>query len=102
YENSFNPKDNPEDITEEIVFNLKEVKRVLLESHDGLFVELVEDLIRKVQTFGCYFTTLDIRQDSSVLRETFNWLLATYPKETGLDAAQLGDSEEEKEKAIAL
>ena len=102
YENSFNPKENPEDITEEIVFNLKEVKRVLLESHDGLFVELVEDLIRKVQTFGCYFTTLDIRQDSSVLRETFNWLLATYPKETGLDAAQLGDSEEEKEKAIAL
>ncbi len=102
YENSFNPKDNPEDITEEIVFNLKEVKRVLLESHDGLFVELVEDLIRKVQTFGCYFTTLDIRQDSSVLRETFNWLLATYPKETGLDAAQLGDSEDEKEKAIAL
>lgn len=102
YENSFNPKENPEDITDEILFNLKEVKRVLLETHDGLFVEIVEDLIRKVQTFGCFFTTLDIRQDSSVLRETFNWLLTQYPKETGIDIKEIGDDENAKEQAIAF
>ncbi|MCT1524447.1 phosphoenolpyruvate carboxylase [Sphingobacterium hotanense] len=102
YENSFNPKENPEDITEEILFNLKEVKRVLLETHDGLFVEIVEDLIRKVQTFGCFFTTLDIRQDSSVLRETFNWLLTQYPKETGIDKKEIGDDEDAKEQAITF
>lgn len=102
YENSFNPKKNPEDITDEILFNLKEVKRVLLETHDGLFVEIVEDLIRKVQTFGCFFTTLDIRQDSSVLRETFNWLLTQYPKETGIDIKEIGDDEDAKEQAIAF
>ena len=102
YENSFNPKENPEDITDEILFNLKEVKRVLLETHDGLFVEIVEDLIRKVQTFGCFFTTLDIRQDSSVLRETFNWLLTQYPKETGIDIKEIGDDEDAKEQAIAF
>jgi len=102
YENSFNPKENPEDITDEILFNLKEVKRVLLETHDGLFVEIVEDLIRKVQTFGCFFTTLDIRQDSSLLRETFNWLLTQYPKETGIDIKEIGDDEDAKEQAIAF
>ncbi|MGM1430575.1 phosphoenolpyruvate carboxylase [Sphingobacterium lactis] len=102
YENSFNPVEKPVDETERILHNLTEIIRVLRENHDGLFVEIVEDLRRKVQTFGCFFTTLDIRQDSSVLRETFNWLLENYPKETGISLKDIGDSEEEKEKHIAF
>lgn len=74
YENSFNPQDNPQDETDNILYNLKAIRKVLNEDHEGLFVELVEDLIRKVNTFGCYFSTLDMRQDSSVLRNTYLYL----------------------------
>lgn len=102
YENSFNPVDKPVDETDKILDNLENIIRVLREDHDGLFVEIVEDLKRKVQTFGCYFTTLDIRQDSSILRNTFNWLLETYPSETGIPLSEVVDSEEEKEKQITL
>ena len=99
YENSFNPKENPTDDTAKILENLNKVKEVLDTMHEGLFVELVEDLIRKVSTFGCYFTTLDIRQDSSVLRNAFNYLVERHP-ETGLDLKKVTDSEVEKEKEI--
>lgn len=99
YENSFNPAENPTDDTAKILENLNGVKEILNTMHDGLFVELVEDLIRKVTTFGCYFTTLDIRQDSSVLKKTFNYLIERYP-ETGLDAQQVANSEIEKEKQM--
>ncbi|NGM66732.1 phosphoenolpyruvate carboxylase [Sphingobacterium sp. SGR-19] len=99
YENSFNPVENPTDDTAKILENLNGVKEVLNTMHDGLFIELVEDLIRKVTTFGCYFTTLDIRQDSSILRNTFNYLVEHYP-ETGLDLNQVSISETEKEKHI--
>ncbi|RZF61330.1 phosphoenolpyruvate carboxylase [Sphingobacterium corticibacterium] len=101
YDNSFNPIENPTDDTAKILENLHNIKEVLNTMHEGLFVELVEDLIRKVSTFGCYFTTLDIRQDSSVLRKAFNYLVERYP-ETGLDLKEVTVSEAEKEKQIAF
>ncbi|MBD1426432.1 phosphoenolpyruvate carboxylase [Sphingobacterium arenae] len=101
YENSFNPVENPTNDTRKILENLNAVKEVLNTMHEGLFVELVEDLIRKVSTFGCYFTTLDIRQDSSVLRNAFNYLVERYP-ETGLDLEKIRVSEADKEKEITF
>jgi len=99
YENSFNPQENPQDETAKILENLNAVKEVLKKDHDGLFSELVEDLIRKVVTFGCYFTTLDIRQDSSILRNTFNHLVTNH-KETGVNLEKVNASEEGKQEAI--
>jgi phosphoenolpyruvate carboxylase len=45
---------------------LHEVRVLLNTEHGGLFVSLVEDLISKVESFGFYFASLDIRQESSV------------------------------------
>ncbi|HXH70603.1 MAG TPA: phosphoenolpyruvate carboxylase, partial [Pyrinomonadaceae bacterium] len=45
---------------------LIEIRRILLEKHDGLFVHLVNDLIYKVELFGLFFASLDIRQEASV------------------------------------
>ena len=86
YENSFNPSEHPENETTVIIHNLKEIKRVLIDYHDGLFVELVDDLIRKVKTFGCFFATLDIRQDSSVIRQTHAYIREKYADATGIAA----------------
>ena len=90
YENSFNPSENPENVKSVIIHNLKEIKRVLIDYHDGLFVELVDDLLRKVRTFGCFFATLDLRQDSSILRQTHAYLRETYADKL----AEAGDFEQ--------
>jgi len=84
YENSFNPSLNPINEQNNILQNLREIKRVLIEYHDGLFVELVDDMARKVKTFGCFFATLDLRQDSSVLRQTHQYLREKYADQTGI------------------
>lgn len=69
YQNSFIKTEEPTDLRDEILTNLDAVKDVLTRVHDGLFVDAVEDLIHKVKLFGSYFASLDIRQDSRVLRK---------------------------------
>lgn len=98
YENSFNPAENPADEKSAIIYNLKEIKRVLIDYHDGLFVELVDDLLRKVKTFGCFFATLDIRQDSSVIRQTYTYLRESHGNSVGIadDFDQLDEAAKQK------
>ncbi len=98
YENAFNKNTNAEDLQGEIINLLESVKTVLLQSHDGLFSDLVDELLRKVRLFGCYFASLDIRQDSRVLR-------TAHAEGRALAKASLPDnydelSEEEKIKHI--
>ena len=55
------------DITaEEMLNTLQEIRDILINKHQSLFVEQVDDLINKVHLFGFYFASLDIRQDSRV------------------------------------
>jgi len=82
YENAFNPSDDQADLQGDILDKLQSVRQTLISNHDSLFVDVVENLIRKVRLFGCYFATLDIRQDSRVLRKVFNY--AT--EQTGIKA----------------
>lgn len=51
---------------DEILGLLTEIRETLINSHNGLFVHLVEALIAKVEIFGLYFASLDIRQESTV------------------------------------
>jgi phosphoenolpyruvate carboxylase len=60
----------------EILQPLRDVRQTLKQEHNGLFIHLVENLINKVEVFGVYFASLDIRQDSSVHVALFD-LLAT-------------------------
>ena len=45
---------------------LDKIQQSLTIRHNALFVDEVEDLVRKVRSFGFHFATLDIRQDSRV------------------------------------
>ncbi len=65
---------------EEIINRLSEIKAVLIEKHQSLFKELVEDLINKVTLFGLYFASLDIRQDSRVHTSVMNAIAKDQPK----------------------
>ena len=76
YSNAFDSKPNEIDIKEDLLENLKHIKRVLTDYHDSLFTDVVEDMIWKVKLFGCHFASLDIRQDSRVLRDLFKECMA--------------------------
>ena len=52
-------------IKAEILEPLREIRQLLIERHNGLFVSPVNDLIYKVESFGWYFAALDVRQESS-------------------------------------
>ncbi|MBB6499525.1 phosphoenolpyruvate carboxylase [Pedobacter cryoconitis] len=69
YKNAFDTNITPENISSFLIENLNKIKDTLIEFHDGLFAGLVDDLLRKVGLFGCHFASLDIRQDSRVLRD---------------------------------
>jgi phosphoenolpyruvate carboxylase len=71
---------------------LQSIKQTLITDHDSLFVDIVEDLMQKVRLFGCYFATLDIRQDSRVLRNVFDYV--TKQIETGIVAEGYTDLDE--------
>jgi phosphoenolpyruvate carboxylase len=73
YQNAFNPGEDQHDLQGEILAKLQSVRQTLITNHDSLFVDIVEGLIRKVKLFGCYFATLDIRQDSRILRKVFKY-----------------------------
>ena len=58
--------------------------------HQGLFVDLVDELVFKVFLFGFHFASIDIRQTSSVFRAAVSRLLAqdSLTARLGLDATE--------------
>ena len=71
YKNAFQ-SDGYSDLTKvEILIYLNKIQATLLEKHNGLFVQNVENLIYKVELFGLHFASLDIRQDSSVHKNIY-------------------------------
>jgi phosphoenolpyruvate carboxylase len=79
YKNAFDTNTAPENISETLVAHLENIKTTLMEDHDSLFVGMVDDLIRKVNLYGCHFASLDIRQDSRVLRNVHNFCRQSRP-----------------------
>lgn len=48
----------------EFLDDLKEIHTALIVHHDGLFAELVEEIIIKVRLFGFFFARMDLRQQN--------------------------------------
>jgi phosphoenolpyruvate carboxylase len=102
YKNAFDPNIETENIADFLIENLNKIKTTLVEDHDGLFSDLVSDLIRKVELYGSHFASLDIRQDNRVLRDVHAYcrnnkpINALYPE--NYDTL----SEEQKIKALVF
>lgn len=62
----------------DILEHLYGLRDTLVKDHDGLFAHLVEDLINKVDTFGLYFASLDIRQEASEHSKALQFIAAGY------------------------
>lgn len=68
-------QDNTIQITQSgLISTLKSIRNTVVEQHNGMFIQLIDDLIGKIQIFGVYFATLDIRQDSSVHKKLMTYL----------------------------
>ncbi|MFY8187170.1 MAG: phosphoenolpyruvate carboxylase [Flavobacterium sp.] len=50
---------------------LTEIKRQIIDNHQGLYVEEINQLRYKLTTFGFYFAALDIRQNSKIHQHVF-------------------------------
>ena len=46
----------------ELIGDIDEAKKILIEKHDGLFLELLDEFLIRVRIFGFHFASLDIRQ----------------------------------------
>lgn len=102
YENSFNNSLKPENNQSIIMERLTAIKDVLIDKHDGLLSNEVDDLLRKVKLFGCYFASLDIRQDSRILRSVTESCIKDKKLHHLLPGNYLNLSETEKLGAITF
>jgi phosphoenolpyruvate carboxylase len=83
YNNIFIPGNRTALTRDEILQTLNEICHILIRQHNGLFMNLVRNLINKVEIFGLYFASLDIRQESSVhtqVLETLNAKASFLPE----------------------
>ncbi len=84
YNNLFLPGYKGDLSKQEIINTLNQIKETLTKYHNKLFINLVHGLINKVELFGLFFASLDIRQDSTVhaqLLETIADKTSALPKD---------------------
>ncbi|SHJ96833.1 phosphoenolpyruvate carboxylase [Epilithonimonas mollis] len=81
--------------SEEIISQLDEAENILVEQHNGLFRDVLDDYRDRVKIFGTHFATLDIRQDSRIHQKVIDDI---FVKVSGMTA----DSKSNEEKIIYL
>ncbi|MFI2743595.1 phosphoenolpyruvate carboxylase [Zhouia sp. PK063] len=88
YENSFLTSGRTTITLDEALETLQQIKEILVNKHQSLFVEELDDVINKFKVFGFHFASLDIRQDSRVhhrvlseiVKESIDMGLDIFPK----------------------
>ncbi len=79
YKATLNPEKQPDFTPESLLATLVKVRKIIIEKHQSLFVDKLDDIIHKIRIFGFHFASLDIRQDSSVHEKIFSELIKTHP-----------------------
>ena len=79
--------------TSALIAKLDEIETILVEKNQGLYVEKLRSFRRKVNLFGFYFASLDIRQDSRVIKQTLAAVTEANPSLIP-DIGNLSDSEQ--------
>ncbi|KNB60155.1 phosphoenolpyruvate carboxylase [Chryseobacterium sp. Hurlbut01] len=57
---------------EDILKRLDEAEKILVEQHNSLFLDLLQNFKDRVKIFGTHFATLDIRQDSRIHQQVID------------------------------
>ncbi|QEE50762.1 phosphoenolpyruvate carboxylase [Flavobacterium alkalisoli] len=81
---------------------LNEIREIVVERHQSLYIDEIDKLINKVNLFGFHFATLDIRQNSRIHDNVVKDVLSNLDGKNSTDVASGYDSLAEKEKLKAL
>lgn len=98
YSNLFIPGIKTKLTREEILSTLEQIKKIIIEQHNGLFLHMVNSLINKIEVFGLHFASLDIRQESTVHGKILD---AIAGKSDVLPAGYAGMTNDDKIKALS-
>lgn len=74
YRNIFIPDYQVDISAQEILHTLKRIREIVIYQHNALFVNMLNGLINRVEVFGLFFASLDIRQESSVHAKLYEYL----------------------------
>ncbi|GJN62640.1 phosphoenolpyruvate carboxylase [Elizabethkingia anophelis] len=69
---------------------LQDIRHEVKENNNGLFIDKIDDLLGRIDLFGIYFASLDIRQNSKI---HYKALEQIFEKEFGKDYHALDDDE---------
>ncbi len=78
YKNIDAPQQTLDFSKDELLQTLDNIKLQLIQQHDSMFVYLIDDLMNKVEIFGLYFASLDIRQESTLHTKVIDSLNNQY------------------------
>jgi phosphoenolpyruvate carboxylase len=62
-----------------LLLQLEKVEKLLIDEHQGLFIDKVKSFKRKIKQFGFFFASIDVRQDSRVIGKAFNEVMRVNP-----------------------
>lgn len=79
--------------SDQILNKINAAQQILINKHNGLFGNLLDDFEDRVKIFGTHFATLDIRQDSRVHQSVIDELIQ---KKSGLDSDNISTNEKLK------
>ncbi|MFN2423079.1 MAG: phosphoenolpyruvate carboxylase [Cryomorphaceae bacterium] len=80
YKSAYEQPEKPAITKEGFMKKLDELREIIITDHNGLFLEELDNLRVKLKIFGFHFSTIDIRQDSRVIKKSFDLLRAFLPK----------------------
>lgn len=73
---------------EELQDELLALRRIIINDHQRLFLDELDDFIVKVHLFGFYFASLDLRQSSDVFLQTLREVVAQRGEALALSAGE--------------
>ena len=88
YKNMFD--ENGTIYLDDIKSRLQRIRTILIEEHNGIFLNILDDFIMRVEIFGLHFASLDIRQDSRIHQKVINQIVEKY---TGINLENATEDE---------
>ncbi|MEC4005196.1 phosphoenolpyruvate carboxylase [Flavobacterium sp. SUN052] len=80
----------------ELKYKLNLIKTICIENHQSLYLDAINDLINKVNTFGFYFASLDIRQNSHIHDKVIQTIFEHLSKENASLINYFSSTDKEK------
>lgn len=74
-----NNEDEAYNDVNDLLSELREIRTILTEQHNGLFVKEISQMITKVKIFGLHLAIVDIRQDSSEIEALYEKIVENLP-----------------------